>query len=146
MERLNKYIDLLKDKVGQCLADCEGCCILRSEEGKCECREANIICFLEQLKTYKNLEEQGRLLILPCVIGTTVYNTKWWDDIEEKVKVNGKTFYRTTHKHKVSKSKFSFSDIDDFGKTVFLTREEAEAALEKMKGEWYGKILSIGNV
>lgn len=28
-----------------------------------------------------------------------------------------------------------FFSFDDFGKTVFLTREEAEQALEKMKGE-----------
>ena len=82
---------------------------------------------------YKQLEEQGLLLRLPCPIGTTVYNTTWWDDVQEKVKVDGKTFYRTVHKHKVSKSTFSLLDIYDFGKTVFLTKEEAEQKLKEME-------------
>ena len=82
---------------------------------------------------YARAEEQGLLLRLPCPIGTTVYNTTWWDDVQEKVKVDGKTFYRTVHKHKVSKSTFSLLDIYDFGKTVFLTKAEAEQKLKKME-------------
>ena len=89
--------------------------------------------WLNELKQYKDLEEQGLLLRLPCPIGTTVYNTTWWDDVTEKVKVNGKTFYRTVHKHKVSKSTFSLIHIYDFGKTVFLTRAEAEQKLKEME-------------
>ena len=89
--------------------------------------------YLEELKRYRDLEEQGLLLRLPCPIGTTVYNTAWWDYVEEKVKVDGKTFYRTVHKHKVSKSTFSLLDIYDFGKTVFLTKKEAEQKLKEME-------------
>ena len=74
------------------------------------------------------------LLRLPCPIGTTVYNTTWWDDVEETIRVSGATFYRTVHKHKVSKSTFSVLDIEEFGKTVFLTREEAETALAEKVG------------
>ena len=92
----------------------------------------NIIC---KLAEYEDLEEQGLLLRLPCPIGTTVYNTTWWDCVQEKVKVDGKTFYRTVHKHKVSKSKFSPMDIYDFGKTVFLTKDEAENKLKEMESE-----------
>ena len=89
---------------------------------------------IQKLGAYEDAEEQGLLLKLPCPIGTTVYNITWWDIVQEKVKVNGKTFYRETHKHKVSKSTFSFMDIKDFGKTVFLTKEEAEQALADMQG------------
>ena len=89
--------------------------------------------YLEELKRYRDLEEQGLLLRLPCPIGTTVYNTTWWDDVQEKVKVDGKTFYRTVPKHKVSKSTFSVMDIYDFGKTVFLTQAEAEQKLKEME-------------
>ena len=78
-------------------------------------------------------EEQGLLLQLPCPIGTTVYNTTWWDDVTEKVDVNGETLYRILHKHKVSKSTFSLGDIYDFGKTVFLTKAEAEQKLKEME-------------
>ena len=91
--------------------------------------------YLEELKRYRDLEEQGLLLRLPCPIGTTVYNTTWWDYVEEKVKVDGKTFYRTVHKHKVSKSTFSLLDVKDFGKTVFLTKAEAEQKLKEMESD-----------
>ena len=91
--------------------------------------------YLEELKRYRDLEEQGLLLRLPCPIGTTVYNTTWWDYVEEKVKVDGKTFYRTVHKHKVSKSTFSLLDVKDFGKTVFLTKEEAKQKLKEMEDD-----------
>ena len=91
--------------------------------------------YLEELKRYRDLEEQGLLLRLPCPIGTTVYNTTWWDYVEEKVKVDGKTFYRTVHKHKVSKSTFSLLDVKDFGKTVFLTKEEAKQKLKEIESD-----------
>ena len=94
---------------------------------------ADIGDILEKLAEYEDLEEQGLLLRLPCKVGTTVYNTTWWDDVQEKVKVDGKTFYRTVHKHKVSKSIFSLVDIYDFGKTVFLTKAEAEQKLKEME-------------
>lgn len=90
---------------------------------------------IDKWNGYKNAEEQGLLLRLPCPIGTTVYNTTWWDDVTEKVDVDGKTFYRTVHKHKVSKSTFSLVDIYDFGKTVFLTRAEAEQKLKEMESD-----------
>ena len=90
---------------------------------------------LKKLQEYEDAEEQGLLLRLPCPIGTTVYNTTWWDDVTEKVDVDGKTFYRTVHKHKVSKSTFSLVDIYDFGKTVFLTKAEAEQKLKEMESD-----------
>ena len=90
---------------------------------------------VERLAEYEDLEEQGLLLRLPCPIGTIVYNTTWWDDITEKVDVDGKTFYRTVHKHKVSKSTFSLVDIYDFGKTVFLTKAEAEQKLKEIESD-----------
>lgn len=90
---------------------------------------------VERLAEYEDLEEQGLLLRLPCPIGTIVYNTTWWDDITEKVDVDGKTFYRTVHKHKVSKSTFSLVDIYDFGKTVFLTKAEAKQKLKEMEDD-----------
>ena len=87
-----------------------------------------------KLKEYEDLEEQGLLLRLPCKIGTKVYNITWWDDVQEKVVVKGKTYYRTIHKHKVSKSTFGYTDIEEIGKTVFLTKSEAEAKLKELRG------------
>ena len=86
-----------------------------------------------KLKEYEDLEEQGRLVKLPCKIGTEVYDITWWDNVQEKVVVKGKAYYRTVHKHKITKLPFTYSDIDDFGKTVFLTKSEAEQKLKEME-------------
>ena len=88
----------------------------------------------DKWRKYKDLEEQGRLVKLPCKKGDTVYNITWWDDVQEKVLVKGKSYYRTVHKNKVTKSTFSYLDIDEFGKTVFLTKSEAEAKLKELRG------------
>lgn len=88
---------------------------------------------LEELKAYKEAEEQGLLVKLPCKVGTPVYNTTWWDDVTETITVKGTTYYRSIIKHKVSKSNFSLRDLDKFGKEVFLTKEEAEAKLNKLQ-------------
>ena len=93
-----------------------------------------VVEYLRKLKDYEDLEEQGRLIKLPCKNGTEVYNITWWDDAQEKVVVKGKTYFRTVHKHKVSKSTFSYFDIGEFGKTVFLTKSEAEAKLKELRG------------
>ena len=109
-------------------------------ESHCVVRRAlrcikKLVSEVEQYKAYNDLEEQGLLLRLPCKIGTKVYNITWWDDVQKKVVVKGKTYYRTIHKHKVSKSTFGYTDIDDFGKTVFLTKSEAEQKLKEMESD-----------
>lgn len=93
-----------------------------------------LVEWLEKFKEYQQLEEQGRLVKLPCKIGDGVYNITWWDDVQEKVVVKGKTYYRTIHKHKVSKSTFGYTDIEEIGKTVFLTKFEAEEKLKELRG------------
>ena len=108
-------------------------------ESHCVVRRAlrcikKLVSEVEQYKAYNDLEEQGLLLRLPCKIGTKVYNITWWDDVQEKVVVKGKTYYRTIHKHKVSKSTFGYTDIEEIGKTVFLTKSEAEAKLKELRG------------
>ena len=104
-------------------------------ERACEpdCEEIDAV--YRKLKEYEDLEEQGRLVKLPCKIGTEVYDITWWDDVQKKVVVKGKTYYRTIHKHKVSKSTFGYTDIDDFGKTLFLTKSEAEQKLKEMESD-----------
>lgn len=102
-----------------------------------EYSDINFEKIVDKLARYEDLEEQGRLLKLPCKIGTEVYNTTWWDDVQEKVVVKGKPYYRTVHKYKVTKSTFRYFDISKFGKTTFLTKEEAEAKLKELNGEKY---------
>jgi hypothetical protein len=85
---------------------------------------------LNKLAQYEDLEEQGMLVRLPCKVGDTVFNTHWWDNKTEIVSVKGKDFSRNVVKFKVSKAKFTLYDVSDFGKTVFLTKSEAEQALK----------------
>ena len=112
----------------KCFEKCDGL----GASSKCDnCEIMTSIC--EKLGKYEDLEEQGRLVKLPCKIGTKVYDITWWDDIEEKVVVKGKAYYRIVRKHKVTKVPFTYSDIDDFGKTIFLTKSEAEQKLNEME-------------
>ena len=90
---------------------------------------------VNKLGEYEDAEEQGLLIRLPCPIGTTVYDIRWWDEKEESVVVDGNRYFRRIQKHKISKSSFGYHDIKDFGKTVFFTKAEAEAALKKMEGK-----------
>lgn len=89
----------------------------------------------DKLAEYEDLEEQGLLLKLPCSFGTTVYEVTncgvkgHWDEHRWIVDEWSGWIVR--------ERKFNLFMLADgeFGKTVFLTEQEAQAALEKMKGE-----------
>ena len=128
MERLTDKNIVGKYFYPKCFEKCDGL----GANSKCNnCEIMTSIC--EKLGKYEDLEEQGRLVKLPCKIGTEVYDITWWDNVQEKVVVKGKAYYRTVHKHKITKLPFTYSDIDDFGKTVFLTKSEAEQKLKEME-------------
>lgn len=62
---------------------------------------------------------QGRVVVLPCKVGDTVYILRRTFDGADVV----------------GKTELWWTDIPQLGKTVFLTREEAEKALEAKKNE-----------
>lgn len=130
MERLTFRTELgvSIDKEEDC-PTCSICCNCDILPRKCK----YISDALEKLADYEDLDEQDRLLKLPCKIGTEVYNITWWDDVQEKIVVKGKTYYRIIHKYKVSKSTFDYTDIEKIGKTVFRTKAEAEAKLKELR-------------
>ena len=74
-----------------------------------------------KLAAYEDAEEQGLLIKLPCKVGDTVYR------IEYVVVKNHNFNYEVG----ISDRKFNLLLLGEFGKTVFLTREEAESALAK---------------
>ena len=91
---------------------------------------------LEALGKYEDAEEQGLMVRLPVPIGTTVYEFEPLNKI-----VKGCTA-RTIVKYTVYDDSIWFNfadgymkDIKDFGKTVFLTREEAEQKLKEMESD-----------
>ena len=86
-----------------------------------------------KLKHYEDLEEQGRLIELPCKVGDTVWSTRWWDNKKISKKIDGETWYKDIFQHKITKEKFSLYDLDKIGKDVFLTKEEAEEKLKRLQ-------------
>lgn len=131
MERLTEILNNLKRGVPQ-MDD--------KEEIKVNKNFLKSVCeYLEQLKYYKDAEEQGLLLSLPCKAGDTVW---YIDDDDEdyplellvtKIDVEENGYLRYHAREKDNCGKIGFIK-DDIGKTVFLTKEEAEQALAEMKG------------
>ena len=105
---------------------------------KCAEEHEQLAEWLEELKFYKNLEEQGLLVRLPCKIGDTVY-VPTRNFISElritlvSVDTNDMAMYFSW-----LLNSGIYPNLDGFsgyelGKTVFLTCEEAEKKLEEMK-------------
>lgn len=96
----------------------------------------------ERLRELAEADKDGRVVVLPCKVGDTVYMIERIFDIDNGVcdeicarKVIG---YGGNNLNKLwligsggicNVSIF----VSEFGKTIFLTREEAEKALEAMK-------------
>ena len=95
---------------------------------------------LTKLATYEDLEEQGLLMKLLCKVGTEVFAILPRDShctkcqikkIEIRPTIFGKICYFA---EPVAQRGCCFRYFDtEFGKVIFLTREEAEKKLEEMK-------------
>ena len=89
---------------------------------------------------YEDLEEQGKLLKLPCAVGDTVYAFNMSKIIELKVI---EISWFTIDRKNIINVKCLNTKCDclrnfifeEFGKTVFLTREEAEATLKELSAK-----------
>lgn len=126
--------------------DCDLCSeyCKATKEGNEDCRGCAINQCFNKLGEYENLEEQGKLLKLPCAAGDTVYAyCSEFGILEYEVDaiIIGKdiTYQCSSYSEPIGDCPGECldeceADISDFGKTAFLTREEAEAALEIWRG------------
>ena len=87
------------------------------------------------------------VVVLPCKIGDKVYvnyiygrnkiitDSQMVCSIEQTVGVNDESYWKVCVKQVIEKGYIVYHEYteNDFGKTVFLSREEAEASLRKMK-------------
>lgn len=103
-----------------------------SESDKKHPVNARILTYEEanKWKEYKDLEEQGLLVRLPCPIGTTTWDICGMDIRENVVSgieycKDGKWFLRANEDEWLG-------ELNDL---VFFTREEAEKKLEELKNE-----------
>lgn len=79
---------------------------------------------ITRVKELAEADKDGRLVVLPCNVGDTVYRI-----------FNPPSREPVISAHTLMSVDYIVRWIDKFGKTVFLTREEAEKALEAMKDE-----------
>lgn len=101
-----------------------------------------ILRLAEKLKYYEDLEEQGRLIKLPCKVGDRIFlDFAGFGKNIDKFTVkdfhldcfeDGETILFCDYE---SDDRILSGQIDimEFGKTVFLTKSEAEAKLAEMK-------------
>lgn len=82
------------------------------------------LCSYDHLRELAEADKDGRVVVLPCKVGDTVWRIK-------------RTFEEYPDKSKpyIEPDAFLLQDVFNIGKTVFLTREEAEKALQEMEGK-----------
>lgn len=80
---------------------------------------------IDRLADYEDAEEQGLLIRLPCKLGTTVFRLQYVDNKEMP------GFFKVG----IVETKFSIYLLSEYGETVFLTCEEAEAALKEQSND-----------
>jgi len=111
MERLTSNIDY-----------CETYC--ENEKNRCHTYSSCINRrSYEKAKDYEDAEEQGLLLRLPCPIRSEV-----WKIVKQRDNFSDEPYRIATCVN------FRLDMISEIGKTVFLTKEEAEQALKDMQG------------
>ena len=89
-----------------------------------DCTNCGVKKCFNRLAEYENLEEQGKLLKLPCAVGDTVYR---FYTVDDEIKI---------YEHHITTltNIVNIIEAGEIGKTVFFTRPEAEAKLVEMEG------------
>ncbi len=82
------------------------------------------LCNYTRLRELAEADKDGRVVVLPCKVGDTVYRI-----------FNPPSREPVISAHTLMSVDYIVRWIDKFGKTVFLTREAAEKALEAMQNE-----------
>ena len=102
----------------------------------CQLKEGNELLksALDKLAIYEDLEEQGRLLKLPCKIGDTIWNYSYFGLRDYKVTYMGFDKDGLLYFDCESGITYSFRCyLKDFKDKIFLTKSEAEAKLKIKK-------------
>lgn len=94
-------------------------------------KNCHILRMYHDLVKYQELEEQGLLLKLPCKIGDEL----WWYDAYGDLRTSevNSMFVEFGIEGIVIETLICNIYANDIGKTVFLTKEEAEQALKQMR-------------
>ena len=91
---------------------------------------------ISRLVELADADKDGRVVVLPCKVGDTVYFALLGRIIEKQV-FSIVSFSNSTRIYCGGTSEYFRPE--DIGKTFFLTREEAERAMQEMEGKKDGK-------
>lgn len=88
------------------------------------------LCDLDRLEELAEADKDGRVVVLPCRVGDDV-----WVDGRIAMICSFFGYKKERYFHAQVDDYFQYIDIpfSEIGKTVFLTREEAEQALERSR-------------
>ena len=86
----------------------------------------------DHLRDLLQAEQDGRMAVLPVKKGTKIFRVVDIPEHKCQGRMRGHYFHSTK---RIYKGVMQWEDGSDFGKTVFLTREEAEAAMAQKGGE-----------
>lgn len=103
-------------------------------ESRVRIKDTDTLAVAKKLKEYEDMEEQDRLLKLPCKVGEIVYYIN-----PNKNTINELVVYSFDIRplqHFACDYMGTRLNFNQFGKTVFLTKEEAKAAMDKLKGKY----------
>ena len=94
---------------------------------------------IDRLRELAQAEKEGRLVVLPCDVGDKLYDVTL-GEVREKIVISLSMLLSKSVNHLVIhaenfRNAVTSYELQDIGKTVFLTREAAEAALDAMRGE-----------
>ena len=102
----------------------------------------------DRLRELAEADKDGRVVVLPCKVGDTVYMIERIFDIDNGIcdeicarKVIGHGGNNLNKLWLVGSGGIcnAYIFVSEFGKTVFLTHEEAERAMEEMEGKEEGR-------
>lgn len=104
------------------------------------------LCSYDRLRELAEADKDGRVVVLPCKLGDTVWIV---GTVRKLYSAKVRAFFcghpsavrgddDGGHIHMIRTTECDIP-MQEFGKTVFLTREEAEKALREMEGKKDGK-------
>lgn len=86
---------------------------------------------VDRMKELAEADKDGRLVVLPCKVGNKLYRVFAGEIFEHRV--GSMKYFAIQGRWDIETYPFCPCVESSIGKTIFLTREEAEKALEAMK-------------
>ena len=90
-------------------------------------------CDLDRLEELAEADKDGRLVVLPCKMGDKLYRVFAGEIFEHRV--GSMKYFAIQGRWDIETYPFCPCVESSIGKTIFLTREEAEKTLETMRKE-----------